>query len=310
MDPVIDVHHHFHSPRYVARHGEAHRRAVPAYAHVIDLTPADSVRAMDEAGVDAAMLSFPGVWYPDDLPEGRDSARDLNDFAAEARATHPGRFGALAALPLPDTDGTLHEIHRAYAELAVDGVGISSNYDGRHLGDSGFAPVFAELDTRSAVVYVHAAMAPGGAVPGLPPHAMELPFDTARTIADLILHDAFERWPSITWIFSHGAGALPMVAHRLGVFADAAGGREPGTAVGVIRDRVWVDTASVGNAPAMAAIRALLPDDAILFGSDFPYVPPARERAELHGLELQTEDQILGNGARLFPGVAATPRRS
>ncbi|MFM9745631.1 hypothetical protein ACKI2C_49605, partial [Streptomyces brasiliscabiei] len=42
-----------------------------------------------------------------------------------------------------------------------------------------------------------------------------------------------------------------------------------------------VDTASIGNAPAIAAVSALLPAGHVLFGSDFPYVAPAQEVREL-----------------------------
>jgi predicted TIM-barrel fold metal-dependent hydrolase len=304
MPEVIDVHHHFHSPRYVERHGDGHRKAAPAYAHVLDLTPLDSLREMDAAGVDVAVLSFPGVWFPDDRREGRDSARDLNEFATSTRDAHPGRFGVFAALPVPDVEGTLAEIAYAFDVLGVDGVGISSNYDGVHLGDDSFAPMFDELDRRAAVVYVHAAAVPGAAraVPGLPPHALELPFDTARTIAQLSFGGSFMRWPRITWIFSHGAGVLPMLAHRFSAFADRLHG-DGERALAEIAARVHVDTASMANAPAMAAITSLLdPKSQIFFGSDFPYVTPRQELGQLKSLRLPDETSILSNGRRCLHG--------
>lgn len=50
--------------------------------------------------------------------------------------------------------------------------------------------------------------------------------------------------------------------------------------------RLYVDTASVETRPAMAALRVWLPDDHILFGTDYPWGTPERSLAMLAGLEL------------------------
>ena len=45
--------------------------------------------------------------------------------------------------------------------------------------------------------------------------------------------------------------------------------------------RLHFDTASVTNTPALAALGKLVPWTQVLFGSDFPYVRSAPQRAEL-----------------------------
>nr|WP_323186232.1 amidohydrolase family protein [Streptomyces sp. NBC_01373] len=68
---------------------------------------------------------------------------------------HLGRFGTFVSLPLPDVDGSLEEIGFAFDELDADGVALQSHTHGVYLGDQRLDPVFAELDRRRAVVFLH-----------------------------------------------------------------------------------------------------------------------------------------------------------
>ncbi len=147
-------------------------------------TIAKDLEAMDQGNVEKAFLSVtqPGVWFGD-RGEARDAARDMNEFAARMKSDHQGRYGQFAVLPLPDVDAALREVEYAFDTLGADGVGLLSSYDDKWLGDKSFAPVWAELNRRKAVVYIHAT-APGCCAwdfqPGILPTFVELGSDLAR----------------------------------------------------------------------------------------------------------------------------------
>ncbi|WP_411144484.1 amidohydrolase family protein [Streptomyces sp. x-80] len=96
---------------------------------------------MDRWGVAASFLSVssPGTYFGD-AAAARDLSRRVNEAAADAVRAHPGRFGQVAALPLPDIDGSLQELAYALDALGSDGVAIETNAGGVHLGDERFTP--------------------------------------------------------------------------------------------------------------------------------------------------------------------------
>ena len=153
----IDVHHHM-SPNFFVKPGAA---AGGANSAISNWTPAVSLDVMDKAGVQTAMLSpaqgFVRDTYSDKSEQARTLARQNNDAGAKAVSDHTSRFGLFAALPLPDTDGSLKEIEYSLGTLKADGFGLFTSYLDKYAGDPAFAPVFDELNRRKAVVFFHPA---------------------------------------------------------------------------------------------------------------------------------------------------------
>ena len=307
----IDVHHHFMPPAYMK---EEHERInfghgnVPS-SQILTWTPARSLEVMDQNGVATAIVSIttPGVWFGD-VAAGRRLARQWNDYAAEQIRNHPARYGLFAVAPLPDIDGSLKEIEYALDTLKADGIGFLSTYDGKYLGDPAFSPVFAELNRRKAVVYVHPTIAAccGSVIPGLAVQAIEYPFDTTRTITSLLINGTFARNRDIKWIFSHGGGATPMMAGRM---TETVGRRPNATAVmpdGVLGElrKLYYDTASASSQGSIAALRAMVPVSQILFGTDYPFVSTQHGLVELQHTQFSAAEREAidrGNAVALLP---------
>jgi predicted TIM-barrel fold metal-dependent hydrolase len=264
----IDVHHHFIPPRHLeAILAQRESGRTPPWS------PEIALAEMDRNGVATSVCSLvqPGVWLGD-IQKSRTLARECNEYGARMMTDHPGRFGYFAAIPLPDTEGSLREAAFALDSLKADGIGLLTSFDDKYLGDAAFAPVYEELNRRRAVVYVHPTQ-PGcctGLVPGVTVSTIEYATDTSRTIASLLFSGTAAKYPNIRWIFSHGGGTVPFLLgrfERLAIERKLEGGAAP-----QLR-KFFYETAQANHKGALDALLAVIPTSNVLFGSDYPLRP-------------------------------------
>ena len=200
----IDVHHHYVPPFHADVMATKRSGGRPP-----KWTPQMSLDEMDKSGIATAIVSLvqPGAWFDDDVPLSRRLARECNEYGAKMIADHPGRFGLFAAIAPPDPDGSLKEIEYVFDTLKADGVGLFTSYGDKYLGDPSFEPVYAELNRRKAVVYVHPTTPNccGRIVPGIGPSTIEFATDSTRTITHIVFSGVATKFPDIRWIFSHSA---------------------------------------------------------------------------------------------------------
>jgi predicted TIM-barrel fold metal-dependent hydrolase len=266
----------------------------------------DALAFMDRNGIATQMLSVP-------VPLPTPAVRAANLFGADLVKRYPGRFGLLACLPLTDVPAALAEIDFAFDELQADGVILLTNYGGAYLGDPKFDDVFAALNRRSAVIFLHPTSPPGFdcLACGRPGPLIEFPLDTCRSVTDMLYAGVFERYPDLKFIISHAGGALPALAPRLSSIGTVHYVPHPETLTPeTVREqlsRLYFDTAIAGFEANLAPVLALTSADHIVFGTDYPPATvPVIERniAELARLKLLTEserDTVHGGGRRLFP---------
>ena len=314
----IDVHAHFLPGFYAEALAKAGLRTLDGGMPVPAWSADAHLEMMDRLEIATAMLSVssPSTHF---LPEPERPAmcRAINDEGARLVRAHPGRFGLFASLPLPDVDAALAEIDRAFDELGADGVILESNIGGAYLGDARFQPVFAALNARKAVVFLHpTSPACFDAVHlGRPAPLLEFPLDTTRTIVDLLYARTLQANPAIRLIVPHGGAALPALIARIALFANVPFIEpRPASEIEVFETlaRLYYDVALSGHPVPFAALRAIAPASQIVFGSDWPFTPDfgvARNIALLESLGLSREDMAAlarDNAARLFPRLAAS----
>jgi len=263
----IDVHCHVFPPETVAASRNPAQQS---------WTVARAIEELDRNGV-ATGIASAGSATP------VDKARGFNEFAARLGSDHKGRFGLFATLPLPEIDTSLKEIEYAFDVLKADGIGLVTSYGDLWLGDPKLRPVMAELNRRKAAVYVHPADAPCCVnmsywTPPVVGSWIEWPMHTARTILSLMLNKVMLDLPDIRFIFAHDGGTMPMLIGRLAGFTQItrADFREKFRDIfpnGVEAEyrKLHFDIAQGTYPVNMAAMRSLVPDSHILFGSDYPY---------------------------------------
>ena len=288
----IDVDHHILPPEYVsalAGLGITGGGGIPFPAWGI----ATALEMMDRQGIAAALLSVssPGVHFGN-APFARDLARRCNEISARLVSDHPSRFGAFATLPLPDVKGALLELEHALDSLGLDGVVLlASQSDGRYLGDPKFDELFAELDRRRAVVFVHPTIPKSSmSIPiEVPGFATEFTFDTSRAVANLVWTGTVERFPRVRFILSHAGGTTPFLAWRwslLDLHPTIGPDLKRRAPRGFLHylSQFFYDTALSANPYALRSLCELVGPSQILFGSDFPFAPELVAQASIDGL--------------------------
>ena len=263
---------------------------------------------MDGSRVGRQVLSMSAATpYLNDRAGAERAARFLNDEHAALCRTHPERFGFFATLPMPHVDAALEEIRRAFDDLHALGVTFTTSVNACSLADPAFAPVFAELDRRAAVVFLHppgfACESPIVAESGLT-WPVGAPVEDAVCALQLARAGFPERYPALKIVIPHLGGFLPFLRYRL----DKAGERKraPGEDPPSLRLRkFWYDSAN-GEPDSLAHAVKAYGADRIVFGSDYPYWTDASYEHAVHYMEKAglTEHEMTairnGNARHLF----------
>jgi 6-methylsalicylate decarboxylase len=308
----IDTHHHMIPPDYrkalqKAGIDDAGGRAMP------DWSPAGSLHTMAELDVASAVLSVsaPATTF---LPTAADAAalaRDLNDHSAGIVAGQPERFGFFATVPMPHIEETVTETVRALDDLKADGVVLLANHAGVYLGEQGQDDLFAVLDARSAVVFIHPAELPGPTVPDVPAFAIDFLLDTTRAAYLLVRNGIRQRYPNIRFILSHAGGFVPYASHRMAMAITVDTRRNPAEILDEFSS-FYFDTALSSSAAALPTLLAFAKPRHITFGSDWPFAPLVAGQYFTNGLatypEIDADTRVAidrTNALTLFPRFGA-----
>ncbi len=220
----IDIHHHMF-PDFLLKALNEVGVSESGGIKIAKWSLEDSIKMMDRLEVETAIfaLTEPGITpFVGPHPEkAKELARKINEYMAELHERYPQRFGGFAILPLPNLEDAIEEAIYALDVLKLDGIGLLSNYGPEFLGDDKFEPLFAELNKRKAVAYIHPS------TPG--PHSwrphyipidspLEFMFCTTRAAANLIFSGTMEKFQDVDFILSHAAGTLPYLKFRLDEF--------------------------------------------------------------------------------------------
>jgi predicted TIM-barrel fold metal-dependent hydrolase len=285
---------------------------------------------MKELKISKSILSIssPGTHLtPTDHSQGAKTTRSANEELSAVCTAHPDYFRFFASLPLPSVSDSLKEIDHALDNLGAVGFVVLSNANGVYLGDKILDPVFAKLNERKAVVFMHPttcnlipAQISGNGIQAVKPleqfprPMMEFMFDETRAVMNLLLSGTVAKYPHITFIMSHCGCALPALLDRVGGFAMLIGGPENQSDrfKNLLRERFFFDLAGF---PFPDQIHGLLRtlgrggERRLLYGSDYCFTPAKKVVDLSRAMDMGCEELFgvdglkavySGNAAKLF----------
>jgi predicted TIM-barrel fold metal-dependent hydrolase len=115
---------------------------------------------------------------------------------------------------------------------------------------------------------------------------LEFIFDTTRAVSDLVFTGMLVRYPDIEWVFTHGGGALPLLADRMELFRTVFSGEDdPDGAVPRQLRRLWFDIAGTPFPHQVPAAVAAFGTERLLYGSDYCWTPAHGVDAQLASID-------------------------
>ncbi|WP_327145427.1 amidohydrolase family protein [Nocardia sp. NBC_01327] len=291
----IDFHSHYLPPRFFERMDalqasdriESYAVFGPRLAAAADRQFASGPAAflehrlqdMENGEVDLTMLSVGAVQpYFESAPAAIAATRLANELLHEAVAAGHGRFGAFGSLPLPHTAAALDELAFCFDDCGFQGVNLGCSAAGSPLDAPEFDDIWAALNDRAAMVFLHPGATPQMAV-GSAEHLLAPAFcgptEMAIAVCRLVAAKIPLRFPRIQVIAGITGGSIPYLANRWdrGLrMSDPALHEEIGGVLPSLR-RFWFDTSLIEDDHLYDTVRATIGVDRLVFGSDTPRGP-------------------------------------
>lgn len=278
-DVIVDTHAHVYPAAHLddlEKCGIPHDDTAIARGLQADDTAEDMaarIAMMDAAGVDVQVLSAtPQMPALENEADAVRLCRDLNDRYARLAREYPGRFLCYAALPIPHADASVAELRRCLDELGFVGAAVPAflGADGS-IADGALDAVYAELDARGSILYIHPAGHAAGSA-AMRDHGLTwvnaAPMEDAIATLQLMKHDVPARFPGMRIHVAHLGGDLPFLAQRIQDNYDDWGAFEHSPRE-TLR-AIWFDAANFFGPSLRLALEVYDPAK-VLAGSDYPY---------------------------------------
>ena len=254
-------------------------------------------------------LTVPGV-HSEESVHGVKLAQIVNDGFADVITQHPGRYTALAALPLQDPAAAVQELTRAVTQLRLPGATLFTHVNGVALDDDAYWPLYEEAAGLGAVLFIH---------PTIPLHIDLMGayrivaitgflYETTTALCRLVYSGVLEKFPTLKLAAAHMGGTVPFIAER----ADRGFAVYPECRVKLRRRpseylrNIYMDT--FPETPSAIRFAAEFAGyDKILMGSDYPHqigdLPGGVQT--IRNMEIGEDEKrlILGENARRLLGL-------
>lgn len=323
-EPVIDVHTHMFSrswmeaawaskdDHFALGRGAQEGALIYDGASIGQISPPMldydlRIKAMDEAGVDIALISLtaPNVYWGTKADSIK-AARAINDDFRDAARRHPGRIRWMASLPWQYPAESVAELRRARENGAV-GICMLTSIRGMPLTSELFRPIWREIEAMNLPVFIHPTKPEvnyiGEDDSGLF-NSIGFITDTTLCFARMINTGFLDAFPRLNLIASHGGGSLPYLAGRLDQIWSklATSTRHISRPPSTYLKQLWFDSIVYDQA-SLAFLVQQVGAERVLYGSDFPFLIGDMKGilARVDALPAAQRDMIRGrNHRRIF----------
>jgi aminocarboxymuconate-semialdehyde decarboxylase len=255
------------------------------------------VEATDQARIDRRVLSPPPFTYRywDDADKSADLARLLNDATARAVEAYPGRFVGLATVALQDTNTAIAELIRAREELGLSGVTLGTNVAGGNVSDEVRLPFLGEVSESGMPLLIHPDFFPNSRTANYYLiNVLEMPVESAITMANMIFSGLFDRFPELRVCFMHGGGVAPYLLGRW----DKGWRVRPEAQVSIARqpsdylENIYCDTLT-HSPQSLSYLVEVMGHRNVVIGTDLPFdVEDPDPRGHIRKVPSLTQEQI------------------
>jgi len=272
---IIDFHTHVFPPQ-LRQNRKDYLGRDPLFARLYSdpkakvATAEELIASMDEEGIDLSVILNIG-WTDHEL------CQQTNDYIMEAASRYPDRLVGFCAIQPRAGEAAIAEIERC-ARGGIRGIGeLRPDIQGFDLEDEAImSPVVETAKRHGFVLLTHSSEPVGHEYMG------------KGSITPDILYRFICRFPQLPIVCAHWGGGLPFYALM----------PEVKTAL----KNVFFDTAAspfLYRSEIFKHVAEIVGVDKILFGSDYPLMPPSRIIKQLRSLDmgLEAEALILGGNA-------------
>lgn len=272
------------------------------------------LKAMDDAGVDKAILRVP-VWQE---WLRLDTCKTVNDNAADMCKRSNGRLFANACVPPWGGKENIYELERCIKELGMVGVQLACHYGQLYLDDEAFKPYMKVLNDLNVPVIVHHTPLPVHSESIIDYTNLRREFgrivDQGTAVGRELFSHMFEEFPNLKFIHTMFGGNWfanydLMAPHKSNKkeAMDRLDMSEGDKIRGYLKNNIYFDMthpASWGKEQVECAIKVCGADH-VLFGTSFPvfYGWMSQGVDFMKTLDITEEERELitnGNAIRLF----------
>ncbi|MFA7715537.1 amidohydrolase family protein [Lactobacillus acidophilus] len=201
---------------------------------------------------------------PEDFTDSKTSAelcQSANEELSNLVDQHPGKFaGAVAILPMNNIESACKVISSIKDDENLVGAQIFTRHLGKSIADKEFRPVLAQAAKLHVPLWMHPVFDARNPDNNL---VFSWEYELSQAMLQLVQSDLFQDYPNLKILVHHAGAMVPFFSGRIDHILDEKHAQD--------FKKFYVDTAILGNTPALQLAIDYYGIDHVLFGTDAPF---------------------------------------